>query len=142
MPSKKLVVIGDGEEYEEIKKIANKNISILGYQNDDVLVSSMQNAKAFIYAGIEDFGIVIIEAMACGTPVIALNDGGTGESVEEGVNGVHFEQQTKKDISQAIVKFEALEFDFKAIRNTALEFTKFKVDFKRFITDKQNIKML
>ena len=90
MPNRRLVVIGNGEEFNSIKEIATPNIKLLGYQEDKILIKYMQRAKGFIYSAIEDFGIVPIEAMACGTPVIALNKGGTAETVIDGVNGTHF----------------------------------------------------
>ena len=106
MPDKKLVVIGKGEEYDEIKSIAKENIVVLGYQADEVLVEHMQKAKAFVYAAVEDFGIVPIEAMACGTPVIALNKGGTKETVIDAKTGVHFKEQTTQSIINAVQRFE------------------------------------
>jgi len=138
MPAKKLVVIGAGEEYDEIKKIAKLNISVLGYQNDDVLISKMQRAKAFVYAAVEDFGIVPIEAMACGTPVIALDDGGTHETVHHKVNGIHFKEQTVEDIVDAVNKFELLKFDAKKISENAQSFStqRFKREMQEFVNSK------
>jgi glycosyltransferase involved in cell wall biosynthesis len=135
MSDRKLVVIGSGEEYEAIKKIAKENIVILGFCEGDILVEYMQKAKAFVYAAVEDFGIVPIEAMACGTPVIALDQGATAETVTEGINGVHFKNQTKEDILKAICKFEALEFDLVNISNNAQFYAtqRFKDEIKEFI---------
>jgi len=134
MPDKKLVVIGTGEEYENIRKIAKKNIKLLGYQSDEVLVSSMQKAKGFIYAAIEDFGIIPIEAMACGTPVIALNEGGTKETVINLTTGIHFEEQTQKSIINAIGRFEKLDFNPSVIRNEVSKYTHFEQELHSFIT--------
>jgi len=133
MPEKKLVVIGSGEEYEKIRKIAKSNIKILGYQPDDVLIKYMQKAKAFVYAAVEDFGIVPIEAMACGTPVIALNKGGTAETVINGINGVHFEKQSKESIIKAIENFGRLKFKPKKIRKSVLKYSNFKELFNNFV---------
>ncbi len=134
MPNKKLVVIGDGEEYESIKKIANSNIEILGYKDKACMIEYMQKAKAFVYAAIEDFGILPIEAMACGTPVIALNDGGTAETVHNS-NGIHFQEQTIKAIVQAIKKFETQKFNYQNISKDAQLFSdfRFKQEIKEFI---------
>ena len=135
MSNKKLVVIGIGEEYNEIKKIAKSNIEILGYQSDEVLKDMMQRAKGFVYAAVEDFGIVPIEAMACGTPVIALDDGGTAETVIDGVNGVHFKRQVKEDIIEAIERFETLFFDSKRISEYTESFSisRFRMEIDKLI---------
>ena len=137
MPNKKLIVIGKGEELNNIKKIAKSNVKIIGYQPEETLIYYMQKAKAFVYAAIEDFGIIPIEAMACGTPVIALNKGGTAETVKNGVNGILFENQNTKDIIKAINKFENQKFNSHTIRNSVLNFSKenFKHQFKKFINE-------
>lgn len=135
MPQKKLVIIGDGEEFEAIKKIAKSNIVLLGYQEKKVMVEYMQRAKAFVYAAVEDFGIVPIEAMACGTPVIALNEGATAETVVDGVNGVHFNKQTKEDIVDAILRFENMKFSALEISKHAQYYavSRFREEIKEFI---------
>jgi glycosyltransferase involved in cell wall biosynthesis len=84
------------------KSIAKENIVLLGFKEEKELIKYMQEAKAFLYAAIEDFGIVPIEALSCGTPVIALNQGGTAETIRDGISGVHFQNQTKEDIVDAV----------------------------------------
>jgi glycosyltransferase involved in cell wall biosynthesis len=76
-----LVVIGDGPDFEKVKNKAKKNIEFLGYQKESVLAEYMQKARAFVFAAEEDFGIVPVEAQACGTPVIAFGKGGVTETV-------------------------------------------------------------
>ncbi|RLA84532.1 MAG: glycosyltransferase family 4 protein [Epsilonproteobacteria bacterium] len=138
MSDKKLVVIGDGEQYKDIEAIAKScpNIQVLGFCDDKILSDRMQKAKAFVYAAVEDFGIVPIEAMACGTPVIALDEGGTAETVVNGINGVHFKHQTQKDIIDAIKEFETLNLNPNNIRDSMLKYTKFKEDFKAYVDEK------
>lgn len=140
MPERKLFVIGDGEEYEAIKKIAKKNIFVLGYQDKNTLVNYMQRASAFVYGAVEDFGIVPIEALACGTPVIALNQGGTAETVVDGVNGVHFEKQNVEAICKAVEKFEKIDFDAVQISENAKKYgvERFKKEFLEFVRLKTN----
>ncbi len=133
MPEKKLVVIGSGEELATLKAIAKDNITIMGYQEDSVLVEFMQKAKAFVYAAIEDFGIVPIEAMACGTPVVALNRGGTAETVVNGATGVLFSKQNVSDIVAAIKEFESMNFSFSDIREHSKKFSNFKEEFKKYV---------
>ncbi len=140
MPKKKLVVIGNGEELESIKSIANKNIEILGYQSDEILVDFMQRAKGFVYGAVEDFGIIPVEAQACGTPVIALNRGGTAESVVDGVTGIHFTKQRVEDIIEAVEKFEQKEFDYRRVREFSKSFSKdiFHKNMREFVEEKLN----
>jgi len=140
MPEKTLVVIGEGEEFGSIKKIAKENIKILGYQEKKVLIDYMQRAKAFVYAAVEDFGIVSIEAQACGTPVIALGDGGTKETVIDGKTGIHFQKQTVSGIINAVHRFENMHFCAKLIAKKAQYFheSRFKKELKSFVEEKEN----
>lgn len=140
MPNKKLIVIGDGEEYQSIKKIAKGNITLLGYQEFESMILHMQNARAFLYAAIEDFGIVPIEAQSCGTPVIALDDGGTAETIISGVNGVHFKKQEKNEIIDAVKRFESMTFDYDKISLLAQDYSqkRFKKEFSSFVKTKIN----
>ncbi|HHP8465702.1 TPA: glycosyltransferase family 4 protein, partial [Klebsiella pneumoniae] len=106
MPNRKLVVIGDGPEMQKIKSKAKTNIEILGYQPDSVMQEYMRNAKAFVFAAEEDFGIIPVEAQACGTPVIAFGKGGALETIRPlGVDkptGLFFQKQTVADIIEAV----------------------------------------
>jgi len=111
MPEKKLFVIGEGPEFDKIKAQAGSNVILLGYQPFDVLKDYMQRAKAFVFAAEEDFGIIPVEAQACGTPVIAYDKGGVKESVQ-GLNsstptGVFFGEQTIASLTEAIEVFES-----------------------------------
>ena len=110
MPDKKLLVIGDGSEMPKIKAKAKSNVTLLGYQPFDILKEKMQKAKAFVFAAEEDFGIVPVEAQACGTPVIAFGKGGALETVlgldNEKPTGVFFQEQTVESLIDAVKKFE------------------------------------
>ncbi len=77
--------------------------------------------------------------MACGTPVIALNEGGTKETIEEGTNGVHFEHQTKESIMDALERFETLQFNYKQISESADSYNeeRFKSEIREFINEKK-----
>ncbi len=105
LPDKKLVVIGDGPELNKIKSKATPNIEILGYQPTDILIDYMQRANAFVFAAEEDFGIVLLEAQAAGTPVITFGKGGALETVRDDT-GVFFAKQEIPDILAAIQQFE------------------------------------
>lgn len=107
MPEKRLVVIGDGPDMAKVKSVASSNIELMGYQSQDVLVEHMQRAKALVFAAEEDFGIVPVEALSCGTPVIAFGRGGVTDSVSDGEHGFFFQSQTEESIIDAIDRFEA-----------------------------------
>lgn len=111
LPDKKLIVIGDGPEFEKIKSKAGPNVSMTGYQSDEFLISHLQRAKAFIFAAEEDFGLMPLEAQACGTPVIAFGKGGALETVRdlnhEKPTGIFFPEQSIPSICAAVKKFEA-----------------------------------
>ncbi len=138
---KKLVVIGTGPDMEKIKKFSGNNIKFLGFASDEVLLEYMQKAKAFVFAAEEDFGIVPVEAQACGTPVICLGKGGTKETVIDAVTGVHFEEQTLESLTKAIEKFETLEFNPIEIRKHSLKFSKerFEKEIEAFVNQKYEI---
>jgi glycosyltransferase involved in cell wall biosynthesis len=114
MPERRLVVIGDGPDMKRIRPMAGPNVTLLGYQNDAVLREYLQRAKAFVFAAEEDFGILPVEAQACGTPVIAFNKGGVAETIVDIDNpagapptGVLFETQTIGAIIDAVERFTA-----------------------------------
>ena len=125
MPDKKLVVIGIGPQYKYVQRHAGANVSVLGFQNNEVLLEHMRSAKAFIFAAEEDFGITPLEAQACGTPVLAYGRGGASETVIDGVTGLHFWAQSVEAICDVVNRFETCEtqFDPRAIRNHAQRFS-------------------
>lgn len=111
MPNKKLMVIGDGPDFLKVKAKASQNVTFLGHQPDAVLINHLQQAKAFIFAAEEDFGLLPVEAQACGTPVIAFGKGGARETVHdlssEKPTGVLFHEQTTEALIEAVQTFEA-----------------------------------
>lgn len=114
MPTRKLVIIGDGPESPRLRIALRQapNVEWLGFQSDAVLVDYMQRARAFVFAAEEDFGITVLEAQACGTPVIAFGRGGSLETVrveESGLppTGLFFSEQTPAAIVAAVERFEA-----------------------------------
>ncbi|MBR0427030.1 MAG: glycosyltransferase [Clostridia bacterium] len=137
---KKLIIIGDGPEREKLEKIADgdKNIVFMGRQPDDVLKKYMQECKALLFPGLEDFGIVPVEAQACGRPVIGYGKGGILDTVIDGKTGVLFKEQTVESLKEAIQKFETMNFDKQKIRDHSLKFdeSEFKRKIKDFIDEK------
>lgn len=141
MPDKKLVVIGGGPNLEAYRKLANDNVTVMGYQPFDVLKDKMQHAKAFVFAADEDFGMIPIEAQSCGTPVIAYGHGGSLETVNGGKTGLFFYEQTPKAIVEAVNKFEAMglqPFAPADCRQWAEGFSeeRFKREIKEFVEEK------
>lgn len=137
MPDRRLIVIGDGPDFDRIKNIATKNIDLLGYQSFTSLKRYMQKAKAFVFAAEEDFGIVLVEAQACGTPVIAFGKGGCLETVVSGETGLFFYKQTPDAIKEAVKEFENKIdiFDAPSIRKHAEKFNtpRFEMEIKTYI---------
>lgn len=141
MPDKKLIVIGDGPEYKKIAALATSNVQVLGYQPFPVLKDYMQRARAFVFAAEEDFGIVPVEAQACGTPVIAYGKGGTRETIrgldEPQPTGVFFHPQTVDALIDAVRTFEQLGGAIKPLycRQNALRFApeRFRAELQGYI---------
>ena len=107
MPDRKLVIVGDGPAHARVRAAAGgaRNITFRPAVPQAELVALMRAARAFVFAGEEDFGIVLAEALACGTPVIALGRGGAAEIVVEGA-GVLFAEQTADAVAEAVRRFE------------------------------------
>lgn len=138
MADKKLIVIGEGPDFKKItSKKYPSNIEFLGYQSFDKLKFYMQRAKAFVFAAKEDFGIVPVEAMACGTPVIAYGAGGCLETVIENETGMIFKSQTVDSLIETIKKFEnEANFDALKIRAFAEKFSseRFTIELKEVVS--------
>ncbi|MFD1383502.1 glycosyltransferase family 4 protein [Rhodanobacter aciditrophus] len=118
-PEKKLIVIGDGPEFEKVRAIAGKNVIIMGHQPFSVLKDHLSKAKAYIFAAEEDFGIAPLEAQASGTPVIAYAKGGALETIigsdKENATGLFFNEQSVDSLANAITEFEASGLSIKPI---------------------------
>jgi glycosyltransferase involved in cell wall biosynthesis len=119
-----LKIVSRGPEFKNLKKIANKNIEFTGRVSDKELHDIYSRAQAFIFPQEEDFGIVAIEALASGRPVIAFRSGDIIEHVDEGKNGILFNSQTKEGVISAVKKFKGIKFNPEFIRSTALNFSK------------------
>lgn len=141
MPERRLKIVGIGPEQDKIIKLTRQfpNLEYLAYQDDRSLQQLMQQACAFVFAAEEDFGIIPVEAQACGTPVIAFARGGAVETVQANVTGVFFAQQTPAAIVEAVARFEN-EGNFKPAncRANAEQFSveNFQNLFRQFVTAK------
>jgi len=140
IPDKKLVVIGDGPQFKSIKGAAGKNVTMLGFQSSQVVYDYMQRANGFVFAAEEDFGISVLEAQACGTPVIAFGKGGSVETVRglgmDEPTGVFFNEQSCDALVNAISLFETEREKFSAVacRKNAIPFSveRFRREFLGF----------
>jgi len=133
-----LKIIGSGQDEAKLKKIAKNNIEFLGWRDNEELRDYYQNCKALIFPGEEDFGIVPVEAQACGKPVIAYKKGGALETVIDGITGIFFEEQTIGSLIEAVKKFENTKFNGNVIRSNAGKFgrKKFFELIKNYIDEK------
>lgn len=103
----KLIIVGDGPEMGYLQRLAraNKNIVFKGHTTEDEKINLLQNAKGFIFASEEDFGISVVEAMAAGTPILAYRKGGAVETVEESISGLFFKEQKPDALLTALKEF-------------------------------------
>ena len=143
LPDKRLVVIGEGPEFDKCKAVAGSNVELMGWQPFEVLKDHMQRAKAFVFAAEEDFGITPLEAQACGTPVIAFGRGAVVETIHgldtEVPTGVFFMKQDVATLVEAVQLFERERDRIRptACRENALSFSpeRFRSEFSSFVED-------
>ena len=143
-----LIIIGNGSQFQQLKRKAKSNIQLLGTQPDQVVEAYLAKAKAFVYAACEDFGIALVEAQACGTPVIAYGAGGAKETVKDireysnGGTGLLFTPQTASALVEAVERFETKidQFIPEQIYQQALNFSpqRFQDAYLSFVTEQIN----
>jgi glycosyltransferase involved in cell wall biosynthesis len=139
MPDKKLVVIGDGPEISRVRPLLGGNITWLGYQPGSVLLDHLRRCRAFVFAAKEDFGIMPVEAQACGAPVIAFGQGGACETVlgqgSSRQTGVFFDTQTTTALQKAVQEFESQTIRAEDCRINAERFSpqRFQKEFQDFV---------
>lgn len=132
-----LVVAGSGPEERALRRLAGPSVRFAGRVSDESLRDLYRGARAYLFPGEEDYGIQPIEAMACGTPVIAYGRGGATETVSNGETGLHFSVQSADGLAEAILSFEKAEsegrFSRESCRARALRFSRerFRREFSR-----------
>lgn len=130
-----LKIVGSGNQFRFLRRLADSNIEFLGQLTEDRLVTYYQNCRAVIFPQEEDFGLVPLEAQACGKPVIAYRGGGATETVIEGKTGLFFNRQNEESLIEAVNKFQNYQFKAEDCQANARRFGKdrFIKEFKQFI---------
>jgi len=118
-----LKIVGTGTEYRALRSVAKQNIEFLGWQSDDSIRALYQQCRCLVFPGEEDFGIVPVEAQACGRPVVAYAKGGALETIVDGQTGVFFHEQTPDALNEAVQQCAAIEWDQERIRKNAERFS-------------------
>ncbi len=121
-----LKIVGEGISRKSLEEISGDHTEFLGAKYGDELVEIMQNAKAFLFPSVDDFGITPVEAMACGVPVIAYKKGGALDTIKEGFSGVFFEEQNAESLKKVLKETNFDKFDSQKIRKVAEVFSKRK----------------
>jgi glycosyltransferase involved in cell wall biosynthesis len=134
---KRLIVAGTGEEAKRLKALAGPTVEFAGRVSDEEIARLLRRCRAFIFPGIEDFGIAAVEAMASGRPVIAYASGGALETVVDGVTGLYFNEASVESLTRAVLDFESRveSFDPQIIRAHSRKFdrTRFQVKLKAVV---------
>jgi glycosyltransferase involved in cell wall biosynthesis len=120
---RRLVVAGDGTLAAELRKSAPPNVELVGRVSDGELRALYRGCRAFILPGVEDFGMTVVEAQACGRPVICFGRGGAMETVIDGVTGVHFIPDTPEALRRAVLLAEQRDWHPGEIRRSAERFS-------------------
>jgi glycosyltransferase involved in cell wall biosynthesis len=148
----RLIVVGDGPEKHKLMKMASSNVEFTGWLSSQKILGLYRDCRALIFPGVEDFGIVPIEAQACGRPVIALAEGGALETVKGPIigidrglspntTGLFFKKPGAMNIVEAIKRFKTIQFDGHAIRNNALKFSResFIGEIREFVNESYSL---
>lgn len=132
---RKLLVAGTGTQEAALRARARPPVEFLGEVSDDRLRELYRHCRALIFPGREDFGIVPVEAQACGRPVVCYGEGGALETVVDGVTGIHFRPQTKEALIDAVGRLENTHWNPEAIRHNSLRFSRrrFRDEIKEFL---------
>lgn len=132
-----LTVIGNGPEHKYLVSLAGPTINFVTNPSDQEVAKYFNRAEAFIFPGVDDFGIVAIEALAAGTPVIAYKDGGVLDYIADNKNGVFFDQQTVESLLTALQQITSKSFDYAAISKSVKVFSaeSFRTKIKNFVAE-------
>ena len=131
-----LTVIGDGPDHKRLTRLAGPTVRFLGRIDDKQIIGHFQSAAAFLFPGLDDFGIVAVEALSAGAPVIAYKDGGALDYIQPGKNGLFFDKQTAGSLSEALKSFSGQKFNEAQVANSAVRFSiaNFHKNMREFIS--------
>jgi glycosyltransferase involved in cell wall biosynthesis len=134
---RKLKVGGSGRDHARLHAAAGPSVQFLGWVPSEHVPGLVARCRAFIFPGLEDFGIAPVQAMAAGRPVIAYAGGGSMDTVVDGVTGVLFREPTEASLQDAIRRFESMSFDPDVIRRHAAQFdvSVFEKKFAEFVNE-------
>ena len=124
LPHERLIVVGSGRARQSLEAMSAPNVSFLGWQPGERILELMRGCKAFLFPGLEDFGITPVEAMSVGRPVIAFRGGGALDTVIPGKSGEFFDAQTPESLRQAVEEFDPYAYDPADCRSQAERFSR------------------
>jgi glycosyltransferase involved in cell wall biosynthesis len=132
-----LKIVGTGPELARLQEVAGPDVEFLGWQSDEQIRELYRSSAAALLPGVEDFGIVPVEAQACGCPVVALDAGGARETVVDGVTGVLVPEPTPEAFTLGLTRALQTTFDPEAVRANALKFSRaqFLARFEQAVTE-------
>jgi glycosyltransferase involved in cell wall biosynthesis len=133
-----LLIAGRGTLERDLRAVAPSNVKFLGWVSNEELRQLYRNCRALIFPGQEDFGIVPVEAQACGRPVVAYSKGGALETVLDGRTGVFFSEPTAESLAAAVIRLEQIELDPAGARRNSLRFSRdrFEAEMRQVIDGK------
>jgi glycosyltransferase involved in cell wall biosynthesis len=132
-----LVLVGKGPEERRLRALAPPSVRMTSNVGPEALRELYRTCGAFVQPGEEDFGISVVEALACGAPVAALGRGGARDSIRNGENGFLYDDETAEGLADTIEKIGRTRFDYTAVRATALPFARerFIREFKKTVAE-------
>jgi glycosyltransferase involved in cell wall biosynthesis len=139
---RRLVIAGSGPELKKLRSLAGSNIDVRGWVTNEELRRLFRSARGLVFAAREDFGMVAVEAQACGCPVIAFGAGGSSETVQDGMNGILFAEQHAEDIVRAVQRFETMAWPVEQVRRQVETFSReaFQTKIRTFIAGRTGSK--
>lgn len=135
---RKLIIIGSGPDLTRLARLAGSNVQFMGNLSDGEVARYVSRCRALLFTGVEDFGMVVLEAAASGRPTIAYRGGGALETIIDGQTGLFYDDQTSESLSQAMYRFEEQEWYPSAIRAHAMKFSP-EIFRERFLTFLQSL---